>query len=70
MVHSKEPFHFKVDAVVPTVILAYKFATFPAPSVLQSQFPAAFHQYFGGSFVIGEFRDWREFGTSLNLTQT
>lgn len=47
--------------LVPTVILAYKFATFPAPSVLQSQFPAAFHQYFGGSFVIGEFRDWREF---------
>ncbi len=47
--------------LVPTVILAYKFATFPAPSVLQSQFAAAFHQYFGGGFVIGEFRNWREF---------
>lgn len=47
--------------LVPTVILAYKFATFPAPSVFQSQFTAAFHQYFGGGFVIGEFRDWREF---------
>src|SRR5579864_3403553 len=47
--------------LVPTVILAYKFATFPAATVFQSQFSAAFHQYFGGGFVIGEFRDWREF---------
>jgi len=47
--------------LVPTVILAYKFATFPAPSALQSQFSAAFHQYFGGGFVIAEFRNWREF---------
>lgn len=31
--------------LVPAAILAYKFATFPAPSVLQSQFSAAFHQY-------------------------
>ena len=52
--------------LVPTVILAYKFVTFPA-SVLQSQFAAAFHQYFGGSFVIGEFRDWREF---WNIVET
>jgi hypothetical protein len=47
--------------LVPTAILAYKFATFPAPSVFKSQFAAAFHQYFGAGFVIGEFRDWREF---------
>ncbi len=47
--------------IVPAAILAYKFATFPAPSVLQSQFPAAFHQYFRGGFLIPEFRDWHEF---------
>ncbi len=45
----------------PAAILAYKFATFPSPSVLQSQFSAAFHQYFGGGFTIPEFRSWREF---------
>jgi len=47
--------------VVPTVILAYKFATFPAQSVLQSQFSAAFHQFFGGDFLIQEFKDWHNF---------
>jgi len=49
--------------LVPTVILAYKFATFAAPSVLQSQFSASFHQYFGGGFLIPEFRNqnWRDF---------
>jgi hypothetical protein len=47
--------------IVPAVILTYKFLTFPAPSVLQSQFPAAWHQYFGGGFSIGDFRDWRDF---------
>ena len=46
--------------LVPTLILAYKFVTFPAPSVLQSQLAAAFHQYFGSEFVIGEFRNWNE----------
>jgi hypothetical protein len=46
--------------LIPTVILAYKFATFPASSVFQSQFSAAFHQYFGSGFVIPEFRDWQE----------
>jgi hypothetical protein len=44
--------------LVPTAILAYKLATFPAPSVLQNQLSAAFHQYFGGGFLIGEFRGW------------
>ena len=47
--------------VLPALILAYKFATFPAPSVLQSQSAAAFRQYFGGGFTIRAFRDWREF---------
>ena len=48
--------------LVPAAILAYKLATFPAPSVLQShQLSAAFHQYFGGGFLISEFRDWHDF---------
>lgn len=47
--------------LVPAVILAYKFLTFPAPSVLQSRFPAAFHEYFDRGFVIPEYRNWTEF---------
>src|SRR5580658_8150551 len=47
--------------VVPTAILAYKFLTFPAPSVFPSQFSAAFHRYFEGGFLIPEFRDWHDF---------
>jgi hypothetical protein len=49
--------------LVPAAILAYKFVTFPSPSVFQSQFSAAFHQFFGGGFVIPEFRSWQEFGS-------
>jgi len=58
--------------IVPTVILAYKFLVFSAPpkSVFQStfslapyrnQFSLAFHQYFGGGFLIREFQDWADF---------
>ncbi|SRR6266496_116454 len=47
--------------LVPTAILAYKFATFQVSSVLQNQLSAAFHQYFGGGFVIPEFQNWQEF---------
>jgi len=47
--------------LVPAVVLAYKFLTFPSPTLFQSRFDVAFHQYFGGGFVIPEFRDWREF---------
>jgi hypothetical protein len=46
--------------IVPAAILAYKFLTFPAQSVFQSHFSTAFHQYFGGGFVIPEFRSWQE----------
>ncbi|MGB6384185.1 MAG: hypothetical protein WBD25_17085 [Terriglobales bacterium] len=46
--------------LVPAVILAYKLTTFAAPSVLQSQLSGAFHQYFGGGFMIPEFRDWHD----------
>ena len=53
--------------LVPAAILAYKFATSPAPSVFQSQFSAAFHQYFGGEFVIPEFHDFHDlFSTGSN----
>ena len=59
--------------LVPAAILAYKLATFPAPSVLQNQFSAAFHQYFGGGFVIPEFRNWHELfsiaGSNSDMTR-
>jgi hypothetical protein len=55
--------------LVPTVVLAYKFVTFPTPprSVLDSassafpRFSAAFHQYFAGDFLISEYRNWGDF---------
>jgi hypothetical protein len=55
--------------LVPTIVLAYKFVTFPTPprSVLDSAssvfptFSASFHQYFAGDFLIGEYRDWGDF---------
>jgi hypothetical protein len=49
--------------LVPTVVLVYKFMTFPSPSVLQNQFHLAFHQYFGDGFLIPEFRNWHDFWT-------
>jgi hypothetical protein len=47
--------------LVPAAILTYEFATFPAVSVLQSQFRAAYHQYFGSGFLIPEYHSWEEF---------
>jgi hypothetical protein len=54
--------------LVPAIVLAYKFATFPTPmrSVLDNapsfpNFSGAFHEYFGRDFLIGEYRDWGEF---------
>ncbi len=47
--------------LIPAAILAYKFATFPSPSAFQSQFPAAFHQFFGGAFAVPEYHNWEEF---------
>jgi len=57
--------------LVPTVVLAYKFVTFPMPtqsvlgsaswfSLHQHQFASAFHEYFAGGFLIQEYRDYRE----------
>jgi hypothetical protein len=42
-------------------VLAYKFLTYPASSVFESQYSAALHYYFGGGFQVSEFRDWHEF---------
>jgi hypothetical protein len=48
--------------VVPTLVLAYKLVTFSAPtSVPAVQSWAVFHQYFGGGFLIPEYRSWHEF---------
>jgi hypothetical protein len=59
--------------LVPAAILAYKFATFPALSVLQSPFKAAFHQYFGEGFVVPEFRNWHDLfsiaGSNYDMTR-
>jgi hypothetical protein len=55
--------------IVPAIVLAYEFFTFPQPtrSVLDSaastfpNFSSAFHEYFGCGFLIGDYRDWGEF---------
>jgi hypothetical protein len=52
--------------LVPTVILAYKFVTFPAPSVFASQFSAAFHQYFAGGFLLTG--SWTSSGLELAIS--
>jgi hypothetical protein len=46
--------------LIPAAILAYKFVTFPSPSVFQGRIASAFHQYFGREFVMPEFRSWQE----------
>ena len=45
--------------VIPVALLAYKFATFPV-TIFQSHFDAAFHQYFGGGFIIPEWHSYKE----------
>jgi len=40
--------------IVPVAVLSYKFAIFPT-TIFQNHFAAAFHEYFGGGFVIPEF---------------
>jgi hypothetical protein len=55
--------------LVPTIVLAYEFVTYQTPprSVLDSASPAfpnllaAFRQYFGGGFLIGEYHDLHDF---------
>ncbi|MGA3054905.1 MAG: hypothetical protein ABSD63_11920 [Candidatus Korobacteraceae bacterium] len=51
--------------LVPAVILAYKFFTYSTgTSVLQAESwraLSAFHQYFGGGFVVPDYRNWKQF---------
>ncbi len=46
--------------IVPTIVLVYKYLTFPAASVFANQASGAFHYYFGGSFLVPEFRNLPE----------
>jgi hypothetical protein len=60
--------------VVPTVVLAYKLATFStSTSVLASQSSSAFHQYFSGGFLIPEYWNWQDFwrivGSNPDMTR-
>ncbi len=45
--------------VVPLAILVYKFCVFPSPA-FADHFAAAFHEYFEGGFLIGEFHSFKE----------
>jgi hypothetical protein len=62
--------------LVPTIVLAYRFVTFPIPprSALDSassvfpEFSAAFHQYCGGGFLIREYGDWGDFWRMVSST--
>ena len=45
--------------IVPVVILAYKVVTFPA-TAFQDHWVAAFHEYFGSEFIIGDFHSYQE----------
>ena len=45
--------------IVPVSVLVYKFAVFPS-GVFESHFHVAFHHYFEGRFLIGEYRNFRE----------
>jgi hypothetical protein len=55
--------------LVPAVILAYKFFTYSTgTSVLQAESwraLSAFHQYFGGGFMIADYRNWKQFWTMV-----
>ena len=59
--------------IVPTLILAYNYLTFPAPSVFASQSSGAFHYYFGGCFLVPEFRNFHEMfqiaGSNSDMTR-
>jgi hypothetical protein len=45
--------------IVPAIILAYKFETFPA-RLLENHFVLAFHHYYAGGFLIPEFHNYHE----------
>jgi hypothetical protein len=58
--------------VVPIVILAYKFFTFPT-TVFENHFAAALHQYLSGGFLIPEFHSYgdlfRLVGTNSDMAR-
>ncbi|HJT00101.1 MAG TPA: hypothetical protein VJ756_13500 [Terriglobales bacterium] len=45
--------------IVPFVVLAYKFASFPS-SLFQNHFAVAFHEYFASGFMIPKFHSYHE----------
>ncbi len=45
--------------IIPTIVLAFKFVTFPS-SLLENHFALAFHHYFGGGFFIPEYHSYHE----------
>ncbi len=45
--------------IVPVIILAYKFLTFPA-GLFQDRFALAFHHYLAGGFLIPEFHTFQD----------
>jgi hypothetical protein len=49
--------------IVPTALLAYKLTTFHGPvwGLSGGQSWPALHHFFGGGFLIPEYRDWHEF---------
>ena len=52
--------------IVPVAVLFYKFATFPT-TIFQNHFAAAFHEYFGGGFVIPEFHSYHSYQELFQL---
>jgi hypothetical protein len=55
--------------VVPLLILAFKFATFPS-SLFEGHFAPAFHHYIAGGFLIPEFHSYREMFAGFNADYT
>jgi hypothetical protein len=56
--HRRTPPAFFVW-IIPTIVLGYKFVSFPA-GVFENHFQVAAHYYFGGDFLVGEFRNFSE----------
>jgi hypothetical protein len=46
--------------IVPAVILAYQFLTFPTSVMMDNRFVAAFHHFFAGGFFIPEYHNYEE----------
>lgn len=55
--------------IVPSLVLAYRFVTFPS-TVFESHSAIAFHHYFGGGFVIPEFHSYKQMFESWSADMT